>query len=132
MSELKVDELSKEDLAMIVKLMKDGMAYEEALVNLVPEQRRDLVMSFHSLFCKMNHNDMDGCNFYNESEWDAPAHKFWFNVVDRVLRAYDPECEFLPDIIPYIWRVESIKREVEKEVAVGGLQLFDYLLKASF
>ena len=131
MSELKVDELSKEDLAMIVKLMKDGMTYEEALVNLVPEQRRDIVMSFHSLFCKMKH-DEDGCHFYDEPSWDDVAHKFWFNIVDRVLRAYDPECELIGDVIPFLWRVESIKKEVEKEVAVGGLTLFDYLLKASF
>ena len=132
MSELKVDELSKEDLATIIKLMDSGKSLAEAIGNLVPEERKDTVLAIHSLFCKMNHNDIDGCNFYNETEWDDPAHKYWFNIVDRILRAYDPECDILPDIIPYLWRIEAIKKEVEKEVAVGGIQLFDYLLKASF
>lgn len=132
MSELKVDELSKEDLATIIKLMDSGMSLDDAMVNLIPEERKDVVLGLHSLFCKMNHNDMSGCNFYNEENWDDPAHKYWFNIVDRILRAYDPECEILPDVLPFLWRIEKIKKEVEKEVAVGGIQLFDYLLKASF
>lgn len=131
MSELKVDELSKEDLAQIITLMESGMTLAEALGNLVSEDRRDIVTSFHSLFCKMKH-DEDGCHFYDEQDWDSTSHKFWTNVVDRIIHAYDPEGELLVDIVPYLWRVEAIKKEVEKEVAVGGLELFDYLLKASF
>jgi len=127
--------MSKDDLLFIANAMKDGKTYEQAISELVPVDIRDLVNNFHSMFCKSTHIGEHCCAFYTEKDFTEPAHTMWTDVVKQVISEFmelDNVEEIIADVMAYLWRVENIKVEVEKEVAVGGLAIFNYLLTKTF
>jgi hypothetical protein len=130
-----LEDMSKDDLLFIANAMKDGKTYEQAISELVPVDIKDLVNSFHSMFCKSTHIGEHCCAFYTEKDFTEPAHTMWTDVVKQVISEFmelDNVEEIIADVMAYLWRVENIKVEVEKEVAVGGLAIFNYLLTKSY
>lgn len=132
---MNLEDLSKEDLLFITGAMIDGKTYEQALTELVPVDIKDLVNSFHSMFCKSTHTaEDDSCKFYTEQDFTGPYHKKWVddvNIVREHFKHVENVEEIISDVMAHLWRVENIKVEVEKEVAVGGLAIFNYLLLKS-
>ncbi|OQB08739.1 MAG: hypothetical protein BWY21_01127 [Parcubacteria group bacterium ADurb.Bin216] len=132
---MELEDMSKDDLLFIANAMKDGKTYEQAISELVPVDIRDLVNNFHSMFCKSTHIGEHCCAFYTEKDFTEPAHTMWTDVVKQVISEFmelDNVEEIIADVMAYLWRVENIKVEVEKEVAVGGLAIFNYLLTKSY
>jgi hypothetical protein len=132
---MNLEDLSKEDLLFIANAMKDGKTYEQAIAELVPVDIKDLVNSFHSMFCKSTHIGEHCCAFYTEKNFIGPAHMKWIDVVNQVISEFkelENVEEIISDVMAHLWRVENIKVEVEKEVAVGGLAIFNYLLLKTF
>jgi hypothetical protein len=126
-----LEDLSREDLLFVTNYIISGGTLEEALEVLLPVKTRDLINSFHSLFCTSTHKGEGSCDFYNEKDFTGKYHTKWGVIVNEVISKFD-EYEnvedIISDIIQYLWRVEGIKKQVEKEVAVGGLAIFNYLL----
>jgi hypothetical protein len=132
---MNLEDLSKEDLLYVTKNMIEGKTYEQAIAELVPVDIKDLVNSFHSMFCKSTHIGEHCCAFYTEQDFIGPAHMKWTNVVKQVISEFselENVEEIISNVMAHLWRVESIKVEVEKEVAVGGLAIFNYLLVKTF
>ena len=132
---MNLEDISKEDLLFITKAMIDGKTYEQAISELVPVDIKDLVNSFHSMFCKSTHIGEHCCAFYTEQDFTEPAHMKWISVVNQVIEYFkhiENVEEVVSDVMAHLWRVENIKVEVEKEVAVGGLAIFNYLLTKTF
>ena len=132
---MNLEDMSKDDLLFITKAIRDGKTYEQAMSEIVPVDVKDLVNSFHSMFCKSTHIGEHCCAFYTEKDFTEPAHKKWISVVNQIrneFEDFEKVEEIIADVIAYLWRVENIKVEVEKEVAVGGLAIFNYLLTKTF
>lgn len=132
---MNLEDLSKEDLLYVTKNMIEGKTYEQAISELVPVDIKDLVNSFHSMFCKSTHIGEHCCAFYTEKNFIGPAHMKWIDVVNQVISEFkelENVEEIISDVMAHLWRVENIKVEVEKEVAVGGLAIFNYLLVKTF
>lgn len=125
-----IDKLDRDDLIIVTTAMREGSSYEEAIANLIPKKTIELIDSLHSLLCKDNHNEDGSCTYYNELV-SGPSHKNWLTELNTLRNSYN-DIEnidnILSEVIQYVWRVENIRFEVEKEVAVGGTSLFNYLL----
>ena len=50
-----LEDLSREDLLFVTNYIISGGTLEEALEVLLPVKTRDLINSFHSLFCTSTH-----------------------------------------------------------------------------
>ena len=132
---MNLEDMSKDDLLFIANAMIEGKTYEQAIAELVPVDIKDLVNSFHSMFCKSTHIGEHCCAFYTEQDFIGPAHMKWIDVVNQVISEFkelENVEEIISDVMAHLWRVENIKVEIEKEVAVGGLAIFNYLLVKTF
>ncbi len=127
---MELDKLDKGDLLVVINAMKEGIEFEDAINKVVPSGLKALADNIHSLFCKSNHDGDGECSYYREDitgESHLKVFKFISNIKEEFSDIEDTET-IISDVIPYLWRVENIRFEVEKEVAFGGSKLFDYLL----
>jgi hypothetical protein len=136
---MEIEELNKEDLIFITQLMRDGVSYDEAVANIIPIKTRDNVNSLHSLVCKKKHDksDIDFCNYYSEYNWINPYHAEWVVIYNDLLKSCNSDKpDTLEDIfygvVTYMWKIESMREEIEDKLGEQGVKLFTQLVKLLF
>ena len=123
--------MSKEDLIEVLRSVMYGTEPKEALANLIPESQRNVVITMHTLYCTRDHKNEGGCTFYTEQDWNEDAHKLWIKIVDDMMKETNADVNTFNRIMPYLCKLEDMRKTISKEVGEQGLALFNYLLRLS-
>ena len=123
-----IDDLSNTDLKLVLTAVQNGATVDEAIATLIPEKKRDIVILFHSLFCKGTHTQEGDCNFYNEVTWIEPDHIKWLNILDFAMLTSNADIDLVKSMLPNIIEVIQSRQDVLEKDGEKGLALLNHLL----
>lgn len=118
---MNIEDLSKDDLVILLNTIKSGMTYEEALNTLIPSSQRNIVETLHTLYCTKNHET--DCLFYISPDWNSADRMSWLNKISCIIKSLNTDATVVSRLIPYLCDVEEIRKEIryggdEKELSI--------------
>lgn len=85
---MELEELSREDLISLVKMMKEGKPVEEAEASFVPKEIITIAETLHSLLCGKPHGEGFGCSFYTTKDNTNPDRAEYMAMAKEAVDDY--------------------------------------------
>lgn len=82
-----IEKLSKDALVDIIERLAKGERIEHVIAEQVPTALQTAVTLIH--LCRCRDHREGGCTWYEEKNWQGPAHIYWLDYVKRVMEAAD-------------------------------------------
>ncbi len=94
---MNIEDLSKEELLIVVDQLQNGDTLEDVLAQLVPKSIQVLAYKAHILLCTQEHGPDDGqCHFHSDdalpNKWKTDSHSEWVTYIfDLMLKTKSNE-----------------------------------------